>query len=81
MQMNEDLVVSCADMARNDPLVQNITYNTKGLLLWSCSYSDASVTAQNLQDLNYLQQLPCSEPSIKLKCQNKSLTTLLQFST
>jgi len=43
MQTNEDLVVSCADMARNDPLVQKNTYNTKGLLLWSCSYSDASV--------------------------------------
>jgi hypothetical protein len=33
MQINEDLVVSCADMAWNDPLVQQITHNTKILLL------------------------------------------------
>ena len=33
VQINEDSVVSCADMARNDPLVQKNTYNTKGLLL------------------------------------------------
>jgi hypothetical protein len=33
MQINEDLVENCADMAWNDPLVQKITHNTKGLLL------------------------------------------------